>query len=269
MIDTHCHLTYQPFRNRVQEELDAAQAVGVRACITVGTSSEDSDQARRLAEGDPRLWFTAGIHPLSADERVDWGVLRSCGAHPRCVAWGELGLDNHYEKPTPLVQRAALDAQLDRMARWSSEGLSKPVVIHCRKAFDDLLPILRDSGLPRDRFVFHCFTGTPDEARRVLDFGAWISFTGVVTYRNAPEVADAARLVPEDRIMAETDAPFLSPEPMRTAKPNRPAHSIVVARHLARLRGVDEQRFLDLLDDNAVRFFGLPPAGAETPTVGG
>ena len=258
MIDTHCHLTYQPFRNRLKEELDAAEAAGVRACISIGTNSEDSNAARALAESDPRLWFTAGIHPLSTDDPVDWGVLRACAAHPRCVAWGELGLDNHYEKPVPSLQRTMLDAQLDRIARWSDEGLSKPIVIHCRKAFDDLIPILRASGLPSDRFVFHCFTGTPDEARKVLDFGACISFTGVVTYRNAPEVAEAAKLVPADRIMAETDAPFLSPEPMRTAKPNRPAHSIVVARHLAKIRGVDEATFLNVLDDNAVRFFSLP-----------
>ena len=102
--------------------------------------------------------------------------------------------------------------------------------------------------------------GVPDEARRVLDFGAWISFTGIVTYRNAPEVQEAARLVPEDRIMAETDAPFLSPEPMRTAKPNRPAHAAIVARHLAAIRGAEEAAFLRTLDANACRFFGLPPA---------
>ncbi|MFM7809113.1 MAG: TatD family hydrolase, partial [Planctomycetota bacterium] len=260
MIDTHCHLTFTQYQGQVPAELQRMREAGVRGCITVGTTSADSAAGLAIAEAHEGVWCSAGVHPLHSDEPVDWGALKTCAQHPRCVAWGELGLDNHYPTPVRATQMAALEGQLDRIARWAAEGLSKPIIIHCRKAFDELLPVLAASGLPRDRFVFHCFSGVPDEARRVLDFGAWISFTGIVTYRNAPEVQEAARLVPEDRIMVETDAPFLSPEPMRTAKPNRPAHVAIVARHLAAIRGADEADFLRTLDANACRFFGLPPA---------
>jgi TatD DNase family protein len=258
MIDTHCHLTYTQFAGQLPQELDRMRAAGVRGCITVGTTTADSERGCTLAAERPEVWASAGVHPLHSDEPVDWGLLHRCGMHPRCVAWGELGLDRHYDTPSQALQVAALEGQLDRIARWAGEGLRKPVIIHCRDAFDDLLPRLAESGLPADRFVFHCFSGTVDEARRVLDFGAWISFTGIVTYRNAPQVQEAARLVPADRIMAETDAPFLSPEPMRSAKPNRPAHVMVVARHLAMLRGLEEEACMQLLDRNACRFFGLP-----------
>jgi TatD DNase family protein len=259
MIDTHCHLTYTQYEGQVPQELDRMREAGVRGCITVGTTSADSMAGCRLAEAHEGVWCSAGVHPLHSDEPVDWGTLHACGQRPRCVAWGELGLDRHYPQPAWPHQIAALEGQLDRIARWGAEGLRKPVIIHCREAFDDLLPRLASSGLPADRFVFHCFSGTVEEARRVLDFGAWISFTGIVTYRNAPEVQQAARLVPDDRIMAETDAPFLSPEPMRSAKPNRPAHVMLVARQLAMLRGMDETACGRLLDANACRFFGLPP----------
>ena len=201
MIDTHCHLTFPEFRGKAGEILDEAAAHGVRGAITVATTIADAERALDLARSDPRIWSTAGVHPLYADrpaaEIGDWEAMRRCGLDPRCVAWGELGLDRHYDRPTEELQRRTLEAQLAAIARWREEGLAKPVVIHCREAFDELLPVLAASGLPRDGFVFHCFTGGPREARLVLDFGAWISFTGVVTFRNASDVAEAARLVPD------------------------------------------------------------------------
>jgi TatD DNase family protein len=184
--------------------------------------------------------------------------MRRAGAHPRCVAWGELGLDRHYPSPTQEEQRPVLEEQLALVARWNDELGAKPVVVHCRRAVADLLPILASSGLPRDRFVFHCFTEGPDEARAVLDFGAWISFTGVVTFRSAPEVAAAAKLVPDDRIMCETDAPFLSPEPVRSARPCLPGYVMHTGLFLAALRGTPFDAFERTVDANARRFFGLP-----------
>jgi len=180
----------------------------------------------------------------------------------RCVAWGELGLDNHYERPARAVQDALLAEQLAVLERLTVGGLAKPVIVHCRKAFADLLPVLRSSSLPADRFVFHCFTGTPEEARAVLDFGAWISFTGVVTYPSAAEVAEAATLVPLDRIMVETDAPYLAPAPHRGTFPNEPKHVVHVARFIAGRRGIDEAEFEATLDANAERFFRIEAPAA-------
>lgn len=257
MFDSHCHLTFPEFRHRVPEVMASARSVGVFGAVTISTTSADATRGLAIARSHPDVWCSAGIHPLHSDEPIDWAELRACAADPRCVAWGELGLDNHYPTPPRELQRRVLDEQLEHLRRWTAEGLAKPVVIHCREAFDDLLPALRASSLPADRFVFHCFTGTADEARRVLDFGAWISFTGVVTFRNASEVAAAAALTPGDRIMVETDAPFLSPEPVRTVRPNEPRHIPHIVRRVAELRGEPVEECAERLDRNAERFFGI------------
>ncbi|TVQ51057.1 MAG: TatD family deoxyribonuclease [Phycisphaerales bacterium] len=261
MIDTHCHLTFRHYEGRVEQVLADARAEGVRGVITIATTSVDAQAALKLAQQHENVWCSSGMHPLHSDDAIDWDVLREVGEDPNCVAWGELGLDNHYDKPPRALQDRVLEEQLTHLARWKTEGLDKPIVVHCREAFDDLIPVLRDSAFAPERFVFHCFTGSEDDARKVLDFGAWISFTGVVTFRNAPEVAAAAKLVPRDRIMVETDAPFLSPEPVRTARPNEPKYVVHIGRYIAELRDEDEAAFEAQLDANAERFFGitLPP----------
>jgi TatD DNase family protein len=197
------------------------------------------------------------VHPLYADDPGALDELKAIAERPKCVAFGELGLDQYYANPDQSIQMASLEGQLERISRWRKDGLAKPIVIHCRKATADLIPRLNDSGLPADQFVFHCFTGTPDEARAVLDFGAWISFTGVVTFQNAPEVARAASLVPNDRIMAETDAPFMTPAPHRNIKPNEPKFVVHVCEALAKIRGCTPQAMEELLDRNAEQFFGI------------
>ena len=261
MFDTHCHLTFPQFEGRVDALLNEARQAGVRGCITVSTTSHDAQAARTLAEQYDNVWFTVGVHPLYADEpretSQNWDALRAAAPHPKCVAWGELGLDNHYEKPARRTQMALLQQQILYLQKWADEGIRKPIIVHCRDAFDDLIPIFRVSGFPPEKFVFHCFTGGPDDARKVLNFGAWISFTGIVTFSNAGEIAAAAKLVPADRIMVETDAPYLSPEPVRTVRPNVPAHIVHTAKFLAKLRGVDFETFEATADENAQRFLGI------------
>lgn len=261
MFDTHCHLTFPQFEGRVDALLSEARDAGVRGCITVSTTTADAVKSLELARKYDNVWCTAGVHPLYADEPVetsrDWDALRAVARDLKCVAWGELGLDNHYEKPAHFAQMKLLQEELMYLCGYAAEGLSKPIIVHCRDAFDDLLPVFRASGFPADRFVFHCFTGTPDDARKALDFGAMISFTGIVTFSNAKEIAAAAKLVPDDRIMVETDAPYLSPEPVRTVRPNVPAHVAHTARFLARLRGVDFETFEKTVDANARRIFGI------------
>jgi TatD DNase family protein len=257
MFDSHCHLTFPEFRGRLDATMAAARAEGVYGAITIATSSGDAERSLAIARSHPDVWCSAGIHPLHCDEPIDWDQLRRIASDPKCVAWGELGLDNHYAKPPRDLQRSVLAEQLAHIEGWKREGLVKPIVIHCREAFDDLLPILASSTLDRDRFVFHCFTGTVAEARRVIDFGAWISFTGVVTFRNAREVAEAATIMPSDRIMVETDAPFLSPEPLRTVRPNEPRYIPHIVRRIAELRGETPETCAEQLDRNTERFFGI------------
>jgi TatD DNase family protein len=268
VIDTHCHLTFPEFEGRVPEVLARAAMHGVTGCITISTTPANAEESLALATAHPNVWCTAGVHPgYSAevwDERSPamWQRLARVAAHPRCVAWGELGLDNHWPDPPRAKQDVVLAEHLECIAAthsaWAaSTGRRLPIVIHCREAFDDLLPILKASALPPDRFVFHCFTGTIDEARRVLDFGAMISFTGIATYKNAAEVMDAAKLTPLDRLMIETDAPFLPPEPHRKARPCEPWMASVTAAAIAAARGLALGDFLAAIDANTERFFGI------------
>lgn len=258
MIDTHCHLTFPDYAGRVPEVLADAQAAGVTGAITISTTTVDCHDALDLASTHDSVWCTAGVHPGYADRTPhDWPSLRRVAMHPKCVAWGELGLDNHHPDPPRALQDPLLETQLAFIESCAADGLTLPIVIHCREAFVDLLPILRATTLDPARFVFHCFTGTPDEARAVLDFGAMLSFTGVVTYRNAKGVAEAARLAPPDRIMIETDAPYLSPEPVRGQRPCLPAFARHTAEFIARLRNTPWPEFHAQINANTTRFFGI------------
>ncbi len=262
MIDTHCHLTFPEFEGRVPEVLARAASHGVAGAITISTSTVNAPECLAIARAHANVWCTAGVHPLYSDDRGAlphaWGRLRDVGRDPKCVAWGELGLDRHYNEPEFSVQLRVLEEQLSHLMTWRKDGLEKPVVVHCREAFDDLIPILRGSGLDPTRMVFHCFTGGPADMTKVLDLGAWASFTGVATYRNAPEVREAARMVPLNRIMVETDAPYLSPEPKRGVRPCEPWMTSLTARALAETRGERWQDFHRAINENAARFFGLP-----------
>jgi TatD DNase family protein len=275
VIDSHCHLTFPDFDGKVDQTLREAAAEGVSGCITISTTTLDCLDALRIAESHERVWCTAGVHPLYADvgdpraaSRAGsvhvWENLKRVGSHPKCVAWGELGLDNHYPKPAAALQRAVLEEQLgyiESVNHGGAGGIGKPdglpVVIHCREAFDDLLPVLRAFRLKPEQYVFHCFTGGPEDMRKLLDFGAWVSFTGVLTYPNAAEVREAAKIVPADRVMVETDAPFLPPVPFRGKRPCIPAYTAYTARALAEVRGVPFDEFHNQLNDNTRRFFNI------------
>jgi TatD DNase family protein len=273
LIDTHCHLTFPDFHDRVDQTLADAAAAGVSGCITISTTTLDCLEALHIAERHDRVWCSSGVHPLYSDvgdvraaARAGsvhvWENLKQVASHPKCVAWGELGLDNHYPKPLPGIQREVLDQQLAFIQSVNHDregGIGKPeglpVVLHCREAFDDLIPILKRTSLDPTRFVFHCFTGGPEDVRKAMDFGGFVSFTGVVTYPNAPEVREAAKLVPADRIMVETDAPFLSPMPHRGKRPCVPAYTADTARALAAIRGVEFGEFHEQLNRNTQTFF--------------
>jgi TatD DNase family protein len=264
VIDTHCHLTFPDFASDrfpggVQGVLADAARAGVTGCITISTTVPDAHAALAIARAHPTVWCSAGVHPLYSDRGPhDWHELRQIAAHPRCVAWGELGLDNHYDHPPRALQHAVLEEQLAFIAACRRDGIDKPLILHCRKAFTDLIPILRASTLDPARMVFHCFTGTPDDMRLLLDFGACVSFTGVLTYPKAPEVREAAALVPPGRCMVETDAPFLSPEPHRFQRPCLPSMCMLTARRLAEVRRMTFDDLHAELNATTARFFGVP-----------
>lgn len=276
MIDTHCHLTFPDFAGRIAEVLADARAAGVSGAITISTTTHDCLDALAVATAHERVWCTAGVHPLYTDVHDPraqgrnaghapahiWENLRTVAKDPKCVAWGELGLDRHYPTPDFSVQVRVLEEQLaliEKCHQPEPTGIGRvlPVVIHCREAFEELIPILRRTALAADRFVFHCFTGGPAEVRAILDFGAWVSFTGVVTYPNAAETREAVKLMPPDRLMVETDAPFLPPVPHRGKRPCVPAWTALTAQSLAQVRGEAFEVFHEQVNDNTRRFFGI------------
>lgn len=268
MIDTHCHLTFPDFAGRLGLVLERARGVGVTGVITVATTPGDASAALACAtcdEAGGAVWCTSGLHPLYSDKlptdaalrRDAWRVIAEVAQHERCVAFGELGLDNHYDEPPKNVQRAALD---EHLALIADHPQKKPIVVHCRDAFDELIPIFERSGIDPRRFVFHCFTAGPREMELVMGFGACASFTGVLTYPNAPEVREAAAIADLSRVMMETDAPFLPPQPVRKRRPNEPAAVVHVLDALAAAQGVPLDEAHAAVNANTERFFGVPAA---------
>lgn len=264
MIDTHCHLTYDGLHERVDEVITSAIANGVDRMITVGTTPEDAGKAVRLAERFDNVFATAGMHPHYAGHIDDFALpkaaLKTLAEHPRVVALGEMGLDRHYPDPPMAAQRAAFAMQLELMKEAETPDSELPAVgvIHNREATDDTLAMIADHGVAGQRLVFHCFTGSVAEVEQILAIGAMVSFTGITTFKGAANVAEASDLVPLDRLMIETDSPYLTPAPHRKVRPNEPKYVRHVAAFLAARRGMSLDDFVAAVDANAERFFGLP-----------
>jgi TatD DNase family protein len=254
LIDTHCHLTFEPLADDVQAVAQRSAEAGVTSWITVGTTVQDSRMAIQLAGRHERMFATVGIHPHDAKEadRQALDSLRELGKADKVVAIGETGLDFHYNFSKQPDQKRIFAAHLD-LAR----ELNLPVIVHSRNAFDETIEILDRHGAGLPAVVFHCFGGTPEQAEQLLERGCHISFTGVVTFKNAETAREAAQVVPLDRMMVETDCPYMSPEPMRKQRPNEPALMIHTARFLAELKGVDLEEFAQATTATAIRFFAL------------
>ncbi len=230
-VDNHCHLPADPVQAR--EVVAAARESGVARLVDVGTDLGRSAEACERASVFEEVYATVGLHPHDAVDGLD-GFDELYGL-PGVVAVGECGLDYYYEHSPRDVQRQVFAQQVQL-----AHQLDLALVIHTRDAWDDTFDVLDAEGTPQ-RTVFHCFTGGPDEARAALDRGAYVSFSGIVTFKNAPEVREAAALVPHDRYLVETDAPYLAPVPNR-GKPNQPAWVTLVGAGVAAARSVDVEQ---------------------------
>jgi TatD DNase family protein len=241
------------------EVLTRAETAGVRAVISAASSVGDAAAAAALAAKWPRVYCTAGVHPHDAKDAADDSLagLEPLVRHPRCVAVGEIGLDYHYDYSPRDAQRRVFADQLALAGR-----LGRPIVVHTREAFDDTLAVLAESGVDCRRVVFHSFTGPPAETGRALDLGATVGFSGIVTFNKAVELRASAALVPDEQLLIETDAPFLSPEPVRKMKVNEPANVVHVAACLAGVRKCRPERIAEITTANAVGLFGLASPGA-------
>ena len=260
LIDTHCHLAdpaYDPDREAV---LARAVEAGVRAVVVIGETPETAERALALAERHPMLAATAGLHPHEASrwssEAADW--LERSLMHPRVVAAGEMGLDYHYEHSPRERQRAAFD---DQLALAAAAG--RPAVIHAREADDDVAAALR--GHPDTVAILHSFSSGPGLLRAGLDLGHYVSFSGMVTFRNWRQ-DDAIRAVPLDRLLIETDGPYLAPVPHRGRR-NEPGYVRLVAERIAAVLGLDVAHVIARTGANARSVFGPGLNDCSPPTA--
>jgi TatD DNase family protein len=249
LVDTHCHLADPTFEAEVGEIVSRAAVAGVGHIVVIGESPDAAARAAALAATDPRLSATAGVHPHIAStwssETAAW--MEKALTDPRVVAAGEMGLDYHYDHSPRPAQQAAFEAQ---MALAAAAG--KPAVIHAREADQDVEAVLRNH--PRTTTVLHSFSSGPELLAAGVSLGAYISLSGMVTFRSW-RLDDALRAVPPDRILIETDAPYLAPVPHR-GKGNEPAYVLEVARRLAQLFGMSLEEMAALTTSNAIRVFG-------------
>lgn len=251
MIDSHCHLTYEPLAKQLDDVLKRAAAAGVKRMITIGTDLADAQRAVELCRRHENIRCAIGIHPhhsgQAADEDVAW--LRSLQQATAVVALGEMGLDYHYDFSPRERQAEIFTAQLEL-----AQELNRPIVIHNREATEDCLAIMKN--FPTVRAVFHCFTGSAAEARKILDQGYLLGFTGIVTYKKSDELREVVKFTPSDRILVETDSPYLSPEPVRKQKVNEPSFVMHTAQEVANLRGISIEELDQITTENVSRHFG-------------
>lgn len=245
-FDNHCHLT--TVKRDPGEVVAEAVAGGVSRMLTVGCDVADSRRAIEIASEFDNVWATAGVHPHEAKGGVDG--LEELLVAPNVVAVGECGLDYHYDNSPRVEQAEVFRLQIDMANR-----LDMALVIHTREAWDDTFAILDEMGMP-ERTVFHCFTGGPAEAEESLARGAYLSFSGIVTFPSAKELQEAARITPTDRTLVETDSPFLTPTPHR-GQPNRPALVSLVGEKVANLQGISASEMATASWANGRILYGL------------
>jgi len=252
LIDSHCHLNYEGLVERQAEVLDNARARGVTGFLNISTRQREWADIVAVAEREPDVWASVGVHPHEADAHPDLGsaALAKAADHPRVIAIGECGLDYYYDKSDREAQRERFQAHIE-----AARQTGLPLVVHTREAEEDTAAILsaavREGGVSG---VLHCFTGSADLARKGLDLGFYVSLSGIVTFKNAADLQATAKWLPADQMLVETDSPFLAPVPHR-GKKCEPAFVVDTARFVAQLRGEDPEELAAATTDNFFRLF--------------
>jgi TatD DNase family protein len=258
LVDSHCHLDHEQFNDDREAVIERALAAGVEHMVAIGTGDGPPNLEAGIALADryPAFYATVGVHPHDASKANDevYRRLSDLLGHPKVVALGEIGLDYHYDFSPRDVQQTVFIEQM-RIAK----DARKPIVIHTREAWDDTLSLLQEYWAPAGLGgIMHCFSSGPEQARRALELGFHLSFGGIVTFPKALDIQEAARQTPPDRLLIETDAPYLAPVPRR-GKRNEPAYVVETARKLAVLRGETVDSIALLTSANFRRLIGQEP----------
>jgi TatD DNase family protein len=259
LVDSHCHLDFPDFAGQVDAVVERAQAAGVGVCVSIGTELKRFPGVKAVAEKFPNVWCSVGVHPHESEKELLDGeaALVSEAAHPKVVGIGETGLDYFYEHSPRVPQQANFRFHI---AAARKTGL--PLIVHTRDADDDTIEILRDEmGKCVFTGLIHCFTGTQALADAALELGLYISVSGIATFKNSAALRDVIKTVPLERLLVETDAPFLAPVPNR-GKTNEPAFVVHTAKMLAEMKGVTSDELAAATTENFFRLFSKvqPPA---------
>lgn len=255
LVDSHCHLDgldYESQHQDVSDVLAKAAARDVKFMLAVATTLPGYKAMTTLIGDRPNVAYSCGVHPLNQEEPYDFAELRQLAADERVIAMGETGLDYFYQQETKAQQQASFREHIR-----TGRDLNKPVIVHTREAREDTLAILKEEKVEGCGGVLHCFTEDRDTAKKLLDMGFYISFSGIVTFRNAETIREAARYVPLDRILVETDSPYLAPVPHR-GKENQPAYTRDVAEYMAVLKGVSIEQMAEATTQNFSKLFHVP-----------
>jgi TatD DNase family protein len=257
LIDSHCHLNYAGLAERQEEVLANARSRGIAGFLNISTRQSEWDDVVSAAERNDDVWATIGVHPHEADAHPDLGAaaLVEAAGHPRVIAIGECGLDYYYDKSDRAAQRERFQAHIE-----AARQTGLPLVVHTREAEDDTAEMLtREVNKGGVRGVLHCFTGSADLARKALRLGFYISISGIVTFKNAKDLQEVAKTVPQDRLLVETDSPFLAPVPHR-GQTCEPAFVADTAAFLSDLRDEPLDELAEATTANFFRLFGKAAA---------
>jgi TatD DNase family protein len=257
LIDSHCHLNYEGLAERQDEVLNTARAAGVTGFLNISTRQREWADVIAVAEANADVWATVGVHPHEADAHPDLGAtaLIDAASHPDVIAIGECGLDYYYDKSDRAAQRDRFEAHID-----AARETGLPLVVHTRDAEEDTAEILeRAVNKGGVRGVLHCFTGSWELAKKGLDLGFYVSLSGIVTFKNAQDLQHTARKLPADRMLVETDSPFLAPVPHR-GRTCEPAFVADTACFVAALRGVEVETLAQETTDNFFKLFNKASA---------
>ncbi|TCP96907.1 TatD DNase family protein [Cricetibacter osteomyelitidis] len=255
IVDSHCHLDaldYEKLHQNIDDVVEKAKARGVRHLLTIGVTLNRFEKMQEALQHRDDVSLACGVHPLDLDdEPFDYDRLLALSQDPKVIAIGEIGLDYYYSAENKSLQQDVFAQQIQ-----AANYLNKPVIIHTREARDDTIRILRENQAEKCGGVLHCFTENWEMAKNALDLGFYISCSGIITFKNAEEIRDVIRQVPLDRLLVETDSPYLAPVPYR-GKQNQPAYVREVCEYVATLKGVPFEQFAQITTENFERLFKI------------
>lgn len=253
LIDTHCHLDYEPLTSDIKGTLERAQEQNIKILVTIGTELSKTDKLKAMAEQYPNIYWTMGVHPHEANKTLSPEkleiFLKETARHPKLVGLGETGLDYYYEHSSVETQKEAFRAHIK-----AALTCDLPLIVHTRNAEEDTIELLKEEGGGKARGVIHCFSGSAWLRDQALALGFYISVAGIATFKKAEDFRQVLRDVPLDRLLLETDSPYLAPEPYR-GKPNEPAYMIQTAKKLAELKNVSLEEIAEETTRNALTLF--------------